>query len=87
MRADLRRDTAACVWCSKSFSARSAGKPQQFCCAAHRRAFWEAIRAYGAWLFQTGQMTLTDLKAHRMNVRVISGPSYEKPRVSPKAVA
>ena len=40
---------ADCLWCNCNLPprARAGGSPQRFCCAAHRMAFWSALRRWG----------------------------------------
>jgi len=69
---------ARCTWCGCVFAARqSGGSPQQFCSAAHRRAFWQAASAYAAWLLRTNQITIEAIKVHSSSAG--AAPEAQKP--------
>ena len=52
----------ACLWCGHPFRARHGGTQQRFCCAAHRTAFWSALRRWGKRAIAAGTLTVTDLR-------------------------
>lgn len=54
--------TALCLLCGDSFEPREGGKPQRFCCPAHRRAFFKAAHAYVAWAVESGHLSRTEVR-------------------------
>jgi hypothetical protein len=51
-----------CLWCGRSFPARRGGSPQRFCCAAHRLAFWSALRRWAERAVAAGVLTVADVR-------------------------
>jgi hypothetical protein len=45
----------SCAWCDRPFPARRGGSPQRFCCAAHRIAFWSALRSWAERAVAAGE--------------------------------
>jgi hypothetical protein len=56
------RTSAPCLWCERPFRARRGGSPQRFCCAAHRTAFWSALRRWGERAVASGMLPVADLR-------------------------
>jgi hypothetical protein len=56
------RTSARCLWCERPFRARRGGSPQRFCCAAHRLAFWSALRRWGERSVASGMLTVAELR-------------------------
>ena len=53
---------AHCLWCERPFGSRRGGSPQRFCCAAHRIAFWSALRRWGERAVASGGLTVDHIK-------------------------
>jgi len=51
-----------CLWCQRPFPARRGGSPKRFCSAAHRTAFWSALRRWGEKAVATGMLTMGDIR-------------------------
>jgi hypothetical protein len=78
----------ACLWCDQSFESReTGGKPQRFCCPAHRREFDTAARRYVRCLLDAGFVSVADLRNTRQgNARVApKRVEAETPPVQPPA--
>jgi hypothetical protein len=58
-----------CTWCGRTFRSRTGGgKPQRFCCAAHRSRFWRALRKWASRVFDAGLISIDDLRRPYNNV-------------------
>ena len=55
---------ADCLWCNRKFPPRSraGGSPQRFCCAAHRMAFWSALRRWGERALAAGVLSIDQIR-------------------------
>lgn len=53
---------ALCLWCQTQFEPRRGGSPQRFCCAAHRLAFWSALRRWGERAVASGVLTVARIR-------------------------
>ena len=53
---------AVCQWCERPFLGRRGGSPQRFCCAAHRMAFWSALRRCAERAIADGILTIADIR-------------------------
>jgi len=51
-----------CLWCGRPFSVRRGGSPKRFCSAAHRTAFWSALRRWGERAVAAGILTVGDIR-------------------------
>jgi len=82
-----------CLWCGRPFPARHGGSPKRFCSAAHRTAFWSALRRWGEKAVAIGMLTIADIKtgdpaACTLRRSAISaGPISEPPRPADEAPA
>ena len=50
-----------CLWCGRPFRVRRGGSPQRFCSAAHRMAFWSALRRWAERAVAAGMLTVADI--------------------------
>ena len=50
-----------CRWCGRLFQARRGGSPQRFCSAAHRMAFWSALRCWAERAVAAGALTVDQI--------------------------
>jgi len=80
-----------CLWCGRTFTPRRGGSPQRFCCAAHRTAFWSALRRWSERAVAAGALTIdqirnADLTACTLRLGAISptlvGRTSEQPSVA-----
>lgn len=75
-----------CTWCSKPVTPRlTGGKPQRFCTARCRTAFWTALRVWALHKFATGQVTVLDLSNALAAAAAVSTPSPEFKASAPPA--
>jgi hypothetical protein len=51
-----------CRWCGRPFFRRRGGSPQRFCSAAHRMAFWSALRRSGERAIAAGTLSLDQIR-------------------------
>jgi hypothetical protein len=51
-----------CLWCERPFRTRRGGSPKRFCSAAHRMAFWSALRRLGEKAIAAGILTVADVR-------------------------
>jgi hypothetical protein len=52
-----------CLWCAHPFGPRRGGSPQRFCCAAHRIAFWSALRRWAERAVARGALTVDHIRS------------------------
>jgi hypothetical protein len=52
-----------CVWCGRPLSARRGGSPKRFCSAAHRIAFWSALRRWAERAVAAGALTIANIRS------------------------
>jgi hypothetical protein len=50
------------LWCERPFAARRGGSAQRFCSAAHRMAFWSALRRWAERMVAAGVLTVADIR-------------------------
>jgi hypothetical protein len=60
MKQDFR--SCSCLWCERPFLARRGGSPKRFCSAAHRMAFWSALRRRAERMVAAGVLTVADIR-------------------------
>jgi hypothetical protein len=65
--ADLRESalnvsSGVCLWCDRPFRTRRGGSPKRFCSAAHRVAFWSALRRWGERAVAARVLTLDQIR-------------------------
>jgi hypothetical protein len=57
-----RHDPRTCPWCLTVFAPKSTRGPlQKFCCAAHQRKFWGALRRWAFERYVIGEVSIADL--------------------------
>jgi len=55
--ANVTSISTVCLWCGHPFQARRGGSPKRFCSAAHRIAFWSALRRWAELAVASGALT------------------------------
>jgi hypothetical protein len=51
-----------CLWCGKGFERHCGGSPQRFCSAAHRTAFWSALRRWAERAVAADALTVDHIR-------------------------
>jgi hypothetical protein len=51
-----------CGWCKRPILPRRGGSPRRFCCAAHRIAFWSALRRWAERAVVAGALTVDHIR-------------------------
>jgi hypothetical protein len=58
-----------CLWCDRTFTARTTGgSAQRFCCTGHRQQFWIAARRWTMRAIEAGLLSVDCLKASHTSV-------------------
>jgi hypothetical protein len=64
-----------CLWCERPFPARRGGSPKRFCCAAHRIAFWSAVRRWAERAVAAGVLSLDQIRKGALEACTLPGCS------------
>jgi hypothetical protein len=51
-----------CLWCERPFQERRGGSPKRYCSAAHRMAFWSALRRWAERAVAAGVLTVDHIR-------------------------
>ena len=72
---------ADCLWCNRNFPprARAGGSPQRFCCAAHRTAFWSALRRWGERAVAAGVLSIDQIRKGSVSACTLGGDGDTPP--------
>src|SRR5258708_4087919 len=58
-----------CRWCGATFAPQSRRGPEQvFCCAAHQRNLWCALRRWAFDRYSAGEVTIAELRVYQAGV-------------------
>src|SRR5690348_16122211 len=69
---------APCLWCGRTFTARTTGgSAQRFCSTEHRKAFWTAARRWTMRAIETGLLSVDCLKAIQTSVHAVQEATRE----------
>jgi hypothetical protein len=78
----------ACLWCGRPFQARRGGSPKRFCSAAHRIAFWSALRGWAERAVAAGFLTIDHIRSgDPAACTLLSGASSPAPVHEPQKSA
>src|SRR6202049_906652 len=68
-----------CLWCGRTFTARTTGgSAQRFCSTEHRKAFWTAARRWTMRAIETGLLSVDCLKAVQTSVHAAGGALWRE---------